>query len=183
MVDAKKAGEDLDALLCQRSKLNPNPAPAKPAPPPPPPKPQPPKPKPAGMCAVAAVASAGAGPGNMAFGGGNFSLAWDGDVFTFFDLSKPNGGWTEAKLAAPATITHIEFYPRAGFLNRHVQGGRFVGVKADGIEVHLSAIPKAPTLSWNALAVPAAAGVSSVKYYGADGSFGNIAEIMLFRKC
>ena len=65
----KKAGEALDTLLCQRSKLNPHPTKSKP-PPPPPPQPHPPK-VPAGVCPAPAAATAGAGPANLHYGGGN----------------------------------------------------------------------------------------------------------------
>ena len=131
------------------------------------------------------------------FGGGDYKAAWDGDVHTFFDYSQADGGWTEAKLTNGAvTIGHIEYYPRAGFLTRHVEGGRFVGIKADKSEITLATIPSVPKLSWNPL--PTAqqtrhagtqAGddslqdVVSVKYEGAPGSFGNIAEIKLYRAC
>ena len=115
--DGKAAGAALDKLLCQRSKLNPNPKPSHP-------KPQPPQPKPAGMCVLPAAASAGAGPQQKGFGGGNYTAAWDGDMHTFYDYSKPDGGFTEATLAGgAAAVAHIEFFPRADFLARE-KGGK-----------------------------------------------------------
>ena len=68
----------------------------------------------------------------------------------------------------------------------NVQGGKFVGVKADNTEVQLATILVAPTLAWNAVPVNNAASlgeVVSVKFEAADGSYGNIAEIKLYRSC
>ena len=123
------------------------------------------------------------------YGGGDYRVAWDGDVYTFFDYSKADGGWTEAKLTTgAATIAHIEYYPRAGYLTRHITGGQFIGTRADGSEVALATITTTPTLSWNAVPVPVSASdgsqdVVSVKYESAPGSYGNIAEIQLYFAC
>ncbi len=203
LLNGTRAGDDLDELLCHQSTLNPHPTPIHPAPPPPV-QPQPPQPKPAGMCEVASVATAGAEPPMKGFGGGDYKTAWDGNVYTFFDYSKADGGWTEAKLTnGAATIGHIEYYPRAGYLTRHIDGGRFVGIKADKSEITLATIPSAPKLSWNPLPVAHANAtasqqwknastraesdgsqdVVSVKYESAPGSYGNIAEIKLYRAC
>ena len=144
-----------------------------------------PKPPP-GMCVVGgALPVAGAGPAMEKFGGGNYTAAWDGDVQTFYDYSQADGGWTEAQLTAAAAITHVEFYPRADFLQRHVVGGKFVGLRADKTEITLGTISHTPMLGWNSVAVSAVAvaEVVRVKYEGADGSFGNIAEIKLYQKC
>ena len=107
--------------------------------------------------------------------------------YTFFDYSKADDGWTESRLTAgAATIAHIEYYPRAGYLTRHITGGKFIGVRADGSEVALATITKTPTLSWNAVSVSVSDGpqdVVSVKYESAPGSYGNIAEIGLYRAC
>jgi hypothetical protein len=63
-------------------------------------------------------------------------------------------------------------------------GGTFVGVKTDKTEVPLVTIDNTPTLAWNPLPVSLLAGeVVSVKFEAADGSYGNIAEIKLYRKC
>ena len=43
------------------------------------------------------------------------------------DYHAAEGGWTEATLTAPAAVSHVEYYPREGFLSRSA-GGRFVGV-------------------------------------------------------
>jgi inosine-uridine nucleoside N-ribohydrolase len=120
----------------------------------------------------------------------------DGDVNTFYDYSKADGGWTEARLSSGATsIAHVFFWPRAGYLDRHVVGGRFVGItRRQQKEVALATITQPPKLGWNGLEVQqestsgddddeAAAVIESVKFLGADGSYGNIAEIKLLRKC
>ena len=62
-------------------------------------------------------------------GAGNFTAAWDGYVQTFFDLPYPDGGWTQASLAHEQLIARIEWWPRAGFLDRPL-GGQFVGLTA-----------------------------------------------------
>eukprot|EP01052_Picozoa_sp_SAG31_P033861 SAG31_NODE_3882_length_3789_cov_1.497561_2_plen_516_part_00 len=173
LLDGTKAGEVLDSLLCQKSKLNPDPAPTQ-------------MPRPHGMCVLAATAHAGAGPSMVGYGGGNYSAAWDGDVYTFYDYSEANGGWTEALVNQPSAIAHIEFYPRAGYLSRMV-GGKFVGVKSDKSIVELgSGITSTPKLGWNKVNMLAEADVGevvSVKSLGADGSYGNIAEVALYKKC
>jgi hypothetical protein len=181
----------IDSYVDQVPGGQPTPTPQPPSPPQPAP-PQPPLPKPAGMCPVPAEASGGAGPAMGGFGGGNFSMAWDGDVGTFYDYSKADGGWTEAKLSAgAATVAHIEFYPRADFLTRDIKGGKFVGltvaVDSKSKVVTLGEIDAMPTLGWNVVAMKVTEeeveDVMSVKYQGADGSYGNIAEIRLYKRC
>ena len=177
--DGAQAGAALDELLCQRSKLNPHPSKIHPAPPPPAP------PAPPGLCLCNATAAAGAGPAMTRFGGGDYTKAWDGDVTTFYDFSNADGGWTQAKLQPAAAVAMILFYPRAGFLSRHVQGGSFVGRTADGAEVPLGTIARVPLLAWNAVQMQGAAAtpVTSVRFNAASGSWGNIAEIAVYTKC
>lgn len=119
------------------------------------------------------------------FGGGDYKAAWDGDVFTFFDFSKADGGWTEAKLTAgDAAIAHIEYYPRVSDLGRDVKGGKFVGIKADKQEVALGTIAVSPIDGWNSVTVKASGvDVAGVKFEANDGSFGNIGEVKLYTKC
>jgi hypothetical protein len=38
--------------------------------------------------------------------------AFDGDIFTFFDASLPNGGWTALDFGEPQTIAEIKYFPR-----------------------------------------------------------------------
>ena len=144
-------------------------------------------PAPAGpeLCAVTATAEAGAGPPKVGSGGGNFTAAWDGYVQTFVDLPYPDGGWTQASLAQEQLIARIEWWPRAGFLDRPV-GGQFVGLTASKQQVHLATIERVPELSWNVLNVTAAGAASlvrAVKFIASDNSYGNIAEIKLFTHC
>lgn len=80
------------------------------------------------------------------------------------------------------SIIYLSFF----LMPHDVQGGKFVGVKADNTEVQLATILVAPTLAWNAVPVNNAASlgeVVSVKFEAADGSYGNIAEIKLYRSC
>jgi hypothetical protein len=126
----------------------------------------------------------------------DWSRAWDGDVFSYYDLSQPNGGWTQAAIAGqPRSLSRIDYYPRANFLERS-RGGRFMGILAsatgggdgDGEMVELARITTMPTLGWNPLNVSGSVGgwsgrapeVSAVRYVAADGSYGNIGEILLF---
>ena len=150
--------------------------------------PQPKPTPPVGVCEVGTGALSGAGPpSTYGHGGGNYTLAWDDNVFTFYDYYASNGGWTQAALATPAAIRHIEYYPRDGYLSRST-GGRFVGIGSDGGEVTLATIPSTPTLAWQGLAVNTAGRRAdtkfvAVKYVGADGSNGNVAEVKVFAAC
>lgn len=179
--DAGAASDALDTLLCNPSKLNPHPTPAHP-------RPQPPAPAPPGMCELAAVASDGAGPPMPGFGGGNYTAAWDGDVRTFFDYSRADGGWTQASLRdGEAAVAHLEFYPRTGaqYAARAV-GGKFVGVKPDGSSIELAEVSAAPGERWNPVEVGSAAAkarLTGVRFDSPDGGYGNVAEIKLYRRC
>lgn len=59
---------------------------------------------------------------------------------------------------------------------------QFVGVKVDKSTAELGSIDVAPGFRWNTLSIKAAE-VVGVRYEGAEGSFGNIAEIKLYKKC
>ena len=76
-----------------------------------------------------------------------------------------------------------------------------MGIRADKSEVTLATIPATPQLGWNPVPVDqlhvaqsqqqkhmttraeGSQDVVSVKYESAPGSFGNIAEIKLYRAC
>jgi hypothetical protein len=166
--DAEAAGKAMDDLLCQGPKTPP-PAPAPPAPAPTPP----------GAVKIQTGTTSGASPAMSGFGGGDYSMAWDGDVRTFYDFSSADGGWTQAHLSTPGTVAQIQYYPRAGYLDRHV-GGRFVGITPSDDEVLLATIPSSPTVRWNALSVQSSETFNRVKYEAPDGAYGNIAEIALY---
>ena len=51
------------------------------------------------------------------------------------------------------------------------------------MEVTLAAVQSDPQLGWNSLSVASGDEVVAVRYNGADGSYGNIAEVRLYRKC
>ena len=105
-------------------------------------------------------------------------------MFTFFDFSEEDGGWTETRFTGgPAVVAHIEFYPRAGYESRS-KGGTFVGVNADKTEVKLATITSPPTLAWNAVPlIKHSTEVVGVKYVGPSGSWCNVGEIKVYRKC
>merc|ERR1712048_621439 len=109
------------------------------------------------------------------YGGGDYTMAWDGNVNTFYDYSQANGGWTKAQLKTPSSIVQIDFYPRSGFLQRHV-GGNFVGYTSDGTAVDLATISAQPSLSWNSLTVTSSKTFVAVRYNAPNGGYGNIAE-------
>lgn len=170
--DAGAAGSALDQLLCQ--------PPAHPPAPTPPPTPVPVP----GMCALATGAPMdGAGPAMTGYGGGDYTMAWDGEVRTFYDYSGCCGGWTQASLPGASTVARIEYYPRSGYLERY-HGGRFVGISTTGGEVELATIGNNPTeIGWSALSVSASQAVTAVKYYAPDNAYGNIAEIRVYTAC
>ena len=69
------------------------------------------------------------------------------------DFHAAEGGWTEATLTKPAAVSHVEYYPREGFLSRSA-GGRFVGVVKGSLRVvTLATIPSTPQLQSNGLGV------------------------------
>ena len=55
-------------------------------------------------------------------------------------------------------------------------------MKVDKSTAELGSIDVAPGFRWNTLSIKAAE-VVGVRYEGAEGSFGNIAEIKLYKKC
>jgi hypothetical protein len=113
-------------------------------------------------------------------------------VETFYDYSQPDGGWTEGRLASPGSVSRIDWWPRGPQnLGRNIAGSRFVGVTAAGQVVPLATVQHAPSsVSWQYLNV-SSSGIAlqeqeplvAVKWLGANGSFGNIAEIKLFAAC
>jgi len=141
-----------------------------------------PTPPPSGLCGLQTGELSGVGPAMSGYGGGDYTMAWDGDVKTFYDYSKANGGWTQAKLKNQAAVAKIDYYPRPGFLERHI-GGKFVGIGSDGSTVNLITISKQPTLSWNSLIVSSSKTLTAIRYNAPDGGYGNIAEIKLYTAC
>jgi len=139
-----------------------------------------PPPIPSGV-KIGAAASKGAQPCTTAYGGGNFTMAWDGDTTTFYDYLQANGGYTEATLAHEASISCLRFFPRSQYLDRYA-GGAFVGITASGDEVPLATIGDAPSLRWELLNVSATAKVTSIRYTAPDGGFGNMAEIEVYER-
>jgi hypothetical protein len=137
---------------------------------------------PAGLCAVGTGDTSGAGPAMTDYGGGDHTMAWDGNVNTFYDYSWANGGWTRAELNSQAVIAQIHYYPRSGFLERYV-GGQFVGVASDGSTVTLATISQQPSLGWTSLTVSSSKMLTAVRYNAPDGGYGNIAEIKLYTAC
>jgi hypothetical protein len=183
--DKGAAKDKLDDLLCTPPARHPSP-PAPPSPPLPP-APSPPSqyyPDIDGMTAVDTVAEEGAEPARTDYGGGDYQAAWDGNVQSFYDYSQSDGGYTQGRLATPAIVAHIEFYPRSGFLGRYL-GGRFMGITTDGKHVELARISAAPQDGWNGLDVKAVGDdikpLRSVKFESPSGGFGNIAEIKLYQ--
>jgi hypothetical protein len=135
-------------------------------------------PKPKG-CRIGATATEGAEPPTTEFGGGDYTMAWDGNTETFFDYSKANGGYTTAKLDHEASISSIRFFPRSQYLERCI-GGRFVGITAAGQQVPLARISEFPSLTWNLLNVTETVKITSVQYEAPDGASGNMAEIEVY---
>jgi len=169
--DISSVGNTIEELLCQAPRHGPTPSPPSPSP----------GPSPSIGCKMITSAKAGAGPAMPGYGGGDYKMAWDGDVKTFYDFVQANGGWTQASMGSLASVTAIRWYPRANFLSRHV-GGRFVGVTAGNDEVGLATISDASD-GWNTLHVTQNDQVTSVKYYSPDGGYGNIAEIEVYAPC
>jgi len=128
---------------------------------------------------IGATASKGAEPGQTEYGGGDFTKAWDGDTTTFYDYTKANGGFTEAKLPAESPVTSIMYFPRSQYLDRYT-GGTFVGYTAAGSEVLLATIADDPSLRWNLLNVSNTTKVTTVRYNSPDDGFGNMAEIEVY---
>lgn len=162
--DAQAAAAAMDELLC------------KPPNNPPPPTVAPTVP---GMSQMQTGETSGSESWSKLFGGGDYASAWDGDVHSFFDSTSENGSWTQAKLSTSAAVSHIEYWPRAGFLDRYV-GGRFRGITSSGQYVVLATISATPVLGWNSLSVSLGEGLVAVEYASPDGGFGNIAEIALY---
>jgi len=165
--DKDVAQRALDTLLCQ---------PPRHSPPEPTPQPLP------GMCLLEVGATDGAGPETTKYGGDDYSAAWDGFAYTFYDYSEASGGWTSGSLVEHAAVAAIEYFPRSNYPGRSV-GGQFVGITLDGTEVLLSTISAQPIQGWNTLRITVEHVLKGVVYRAPPGSFGNIAEIRLYTKC
>lgn len=163
----------LDDLYCQPVGPTPGPSPS------PSPSPGHYYPDVDGMVGVGTTADSGAGPAMTGYGGGDYKAAWDGNVNTFYDYSNSDGGYTQAKMANPAVIGHIEFYPRSGFLERHI-GGKFIGITTSGEQVTLASIGSTPAGGWNGLRVTSSQQFIVVRYESPSDGYGNIAEVKLY---
>jgi len=128
---------------------------------------------------IGATAKQGAQPGQTKYGGGDYTMAWDGNILTFYDYYQANGGYTEAQLDHEATVASLRYFPRSQLLDRYVNG-TFVGYTAAGKEVLLATIKENPSLRWQLLNVSATTRVTSVRYNAPDGGFGNMAEIEVY---
>merc|ERR1711862_150120 len=106
--------------------------------------------------------------GQTKYGGGDYTMAWDGDTITFFDYSTANGGYTEAKLEYEAPLSSIRYFPRGEFIEGRYAGGTFVGITAAGTELLLATIVEDPFLNWALLNVSASEKVTSVRYNSPD---------------
>jgi hypothetical protein len=76
----------------------------------------------------------------------------------------------------------IRYYPREGFTKRMV-GGVFEGTNGDpvtGPYEHIHQINDEPPLAWSSVSV-SLGNYRYLRYRGADGSFGNVAEIEFWR--
>lgn len=162
--DAEAAAAAMDELLCKPPN-SPPPATAAPTVP--------------GMSQMQTGEVSGSESWSPNYGGGDRTAAWDGDVHSFFDSTSASGGRTQAQLITSAPISHIEFWPRPGFLDRHV-GGQFLGITSSGEVVSLATVSATPGLGWNSLSVSATDPLVAVEYASPDDGFGNIAEIALY---
>ncbi len=140
-----------------------------------------PAPRPSGV-RVKATAADGARPANTQYGGGDFSKAWDGDTTTFYDYVNGDGGFTEATLDHPASVSCLRYFPRAQYLSGRYRGGTFVGFTSNGTAVPLATIAETPSIRWTLLNVSALEKVVRVRYNSPHGGFGNMAEIEVYER-
>ena len=52
-------------------------------------------------------------PGQTTYGGGNYTLAWDGDTATFFDYTHEDGGYTEVRLDHEESVSCLRSFPHS----------------------------------------------------------------------
>ncbi|UOQ44049.1 carbohydrate-binding protein [Halobacillus salinarum] len=115
--------------------------------------------------------------------GGEFDKAFDGDIHTFYDYSKANGGYTGIDLGEDnqAVVKEFRYYPRAGYTERMV-GGKIQGSNISPTEgfVDLYTINSNPELSWNVVQLTTDKSYRYLRYVSPDGGYGNIAELEFF---
>lgn len=107
--------------------------------------------------------------------------AFDGDVTTFFDGTE-DLAWTGLSLSKGFKVTGINFYPRQEFAARMLNG-RFQGSNtadfSSGV-VDLGTIVDVPSYAWNCMTVFNAGSFKYLRYIGAAGGVGNVAEIEFY---
>jgi fibronectin type 3 domain-containing protein/glucose/arabinose dehydrogenase len=113
--------------------------------------------------------------------GNTIANAFDSNLNTFFDAPTGNNEWVGLALTAPATVSQVQYAPRASWANRMV-GGIFQGSNdptfTTGV-VNLFTITAAPTAGvFTSAAVTSTATFSYVRYLAPAGSFGNVADLV-----
>jgi hypothetical protein len=132
------------------------------------------------LAVVAACSSSSnsAGPGSVdggPGGPGSVDAAGPGSA----DGGAPGGGDGGANCFVIPKVDHVRFYPRAGHAAT-MNGGKFVGSNESSTNgfVDIATIAAAPPEGqWTDLALPATTPYRFVKFYGAQGSNGDVAEI------
>ncbi|SVD56779.1 uncharacterized protein METZ01_LOCUS409633, partial [marine metagenome] len=136
-----------------------------------------------GSSRVTIISTEGASPAYSA--GREFDKAWDGMTGTFFDYKNASGGWTQGNFAE-SFIHRLEYFPRNWVWDNvsgatRMEGGSFIGVRANGDEVLLHTIPagEPKDRQWTSVTLPAnvRGNYVAVKYQSPAASNGNVAEI------
>jgi hypothetical protein len=121
--------------------------------------------------------------GSWSNDGNTISKALDGSLSTYFDGPTANGDWAGLNLGTTYAITSISYSPRSGWASRMV-GGTFQGSNSatfsSGV-VNLFTITSTPaTGSFTTVSISNTSAFQYVRYIGANGSYGDVAEIQFF---
>ena len=114
-----------------------------------------------------------------------FDKAFDGSTSTYYDFASANGAYTGIDTGAgnAYTITKIRFFPRGGsgyFVDRML-GGKFQGSNTSGTDGYQDIYTITSVQNeWNEVNIQNAGSYRYFRYVGADGSYGNVAEIEFY---
>jgi len=110
--------------------------------------------------------------------------AFDGNRFSFYDATSPNGHWVGLDLGTAFQISSIRYYPRGDNLNGRMLNGIFQGSNtadfSSGV-VNLHTITSIPSVTYTTATISNNGTFRYVRYLAPNNSFGNVAEIQFYR--
>jgi alpha-glucosidase len=111
--------------------------------------------------------------------GNTKAKVFDGNTATFFDSPSANGSWAGLDLGQPKTVTAIQYFPRANWATRMINGVFQGATQADFSDaVTLATVGYYPQDgAWTSVTLPQPSAFRYVRYLSPDGGSCNVAEI------